>query len=323
MIKNCKRCNKAYETSNIRSKNCDECKNRNYYYSKLYKKICKKCNIEFLARGKQTLCDECRKIRPKYNFKNQYIVYHSCKYCKKIVSKENKNKTRNLDSHTIEDMVCDNCKKTIVRENRSIKMKLNNPSYKTKFKNENEYNEYILKKEKIKEYKKSPEYKQILKKNLSDRMKKENPMYNEETKKKILNTIKEKRKNGEIKTKKGKDSPLWKGNRSNYRHWKIILFPWRRRLLEKANFSCQLCGKKKCELNVHHLYPYRLIIKEIKEKYNIIDMSIINLDDELGKVIAKDIIDFHDTHDIGIVVCTNCHSKIDKFYKKRKTNENK
>ena len=37
--------------------------------------------------------------------------------------------------------------------------------------------------------------------------------------------------------------------------------------------------------------------------------------------LEKDILEYHNTHNIGMVVCEDCHSEIDKHYHKRHSKE--
>ena len=52
---------------------------------------------------------------------------------------------------------------------------------------------------------------------------------------------------------------------------------------------------------------------------NILDLE---LGSELYLNVESEIIKYHNENDIGIVVCSSCHSEIDSLYKTRK-NENK
>jgi len=61
---------------------------------------------------------------------------------------------------------------------------------------------------------------------------------------------------------KGSKNPMWKGGITR----KYLLFyassRWRRvrkLILERDNYTCQLCGKTNCELHVHHINPTSLI----------------------------------------------------------------
>jgi 5-methylcytosine-specific restriction endonuclease McrA len=59
----------------------------------------------------------------------------------------------------------------------------------------------------------------------------------------------------------GKNNPGWRGGinsimngRLNLSSWKII----RNKILKRDKFSCQVCHRKNCKLNIHHIIPFRI-----------------------------------------------------------------
>lgn len=127
-------------------------------------------------------------------------------------------------------------------------------------------------------------------------------------------TIKERVLSGEIKYKRGKEHPLYKGNRTLGRHIRLNLSKWIKEQLDKSNYTCQLCGKTNTELHVHHNEPLRNIINSFLKKYNTTNEDILN-DEILLNKFTDDIIKYHyNNKNIGIVVCPDCHNIIDKYY---------
>jgi hypothetical protein len=62
---------------------------------------------------------------------------------------------------------------------------------------------------------------------------------------------------------------------------------WRQYVLERDNFTCQRCGEKEAQLNVHHLYSFR--------DYKLFRISVWN----------------------GITLCRNCHNLFHIIYGKK------
>lgn len=74
---------------------------------------------------------------------------------------------------------------------------------------------------------------------------------------------------------------------------------------------------------MYSLEPLKDIIDKFCKKHNVEKKDLNKqLDSDLFKEIIKEIVIYHFEHNIGIVVCPDCHDKIDKYYYKRK-NENK
>jgi 5-methylcytosine-specific restriction endonuclease McrA len=155
-----------------------------------------------------------------------------------------------------------------------------------------------------------------------DRMKNDNPMSREDVRNKVSQTLRNKYESGEIKKTVGKDHWLWKGNTKFNKYVRSQLYqPFVRKVFERDNFTCQICGKRGGMLHAHHEKPLQDIIKEVLEKhgysYNGFD-DFVNEDEFV--IMAQEVVKSHKVQ-YGITVCPKCHGVIDKYYK-RKTHEN-
>ena len=178
-----------------------------------------------------------------------------------------KNNIRKHSDFVNYTLTCTDCKE-VNRERSSIRMTVNNPSYKGR-----SYEEVL----KTRKPKHVPEdIKKRNKEKSSLRMKEHNPMKNPAIKEKMLAT----RATRHYTYKTGQEHHLWKGNRTVARQIKLILKPWKKRLMAACNFTCTRCGARNCTLNVHHLKPYREIQAEIFARYGINDPSKLALTDE-------------------------------------------
>lgn len=310
---------------------CLKQRGANNYLSKLYIKKCEKCGKEFEGTAKQKLCEECRKNYhkdTKFQKIQQTVI---CKDCGKIIEIREKNKTKDIAE--IVYALCDECKNKHREEFKRLaseRMKKNNPMKDKKIAqkvgNTNRKN-YI---ERCKKQGIIPKVRHVSKCNeeketplqLKMRMMIHNPMFNEGTKKQATETLRKRIESGEITYKKGKDNPLWKGNRNFNKSVRIELRKWVKQKFDDTNYTCQICGKNKIELHVHHLKPLRDIIQEYFNEHNL-DIEYVNGiegSDEYFNII-KELVEYHYKNmNIGIVVCPECHSKIDKQYK-RKTHD--
>lgn len=319
-IVNCKFCGDIIEKPTKRTVVCKkrECKNalaRERYKQRLKEKECKQCGEIFSGTAKQVNCENCRGKRSEYQFKNTVEQKLVCRQCNKVLEIVTKNVTRDIPEK-LATQTCDDCKK-LVWENTSERMKLENPSYNKTY-TEEEYKE----KKRLEEEYNSEENKKIREEEFraktSERMRKDNPMFNKETRKKASKTIKERIESGEIVYKKGKEHHLYKGNRNFNRQVRIDLRSWTREKLEDEDFTCEKCFKRGGELQVHHIEPLRDIITDFLNRHKVI-LQDLDLGSEQCLLILKDIRDFHfDNKHIGMVVCPNCHAKVDKYYKQRK-----
>lgn len=303
---------------------CRKTHSRNHYQSHLIEKTCSKCGKIFFGTGKQVCCDVCSKKKD--------ILYETierpilCKYCGKIITYETVNKTYKTNPEG-KPKVCDECKKnTYIRF--SNRMKVLNPSFdpeiatKSGNKRREIYEQKCISKGEVPKPKYV--YKGESKEEMVLRMKTNNPMHNPESRNKMIKTLTSKYENGEIVKHFGKDNWNWKGNRNFNYAVRTSLRKWVREMMEKQNFICEKCGKNKTELHVHHLIPLRDIINNTLNELN---LTLENLRDIEGTTeyfsIIQQIVDYHyNTENVGIVVCPECHTLLDKFYR-RKTHENR
>ena len=297
---------------------------RRKYNSTLKEKICKKCGKTFMGTLKQTCCKECRNKKSiNYPVIEQKIL---CRYCNTILE----TKQVKLTSKTLLEKhgkkVCDKCKE-INRKKVSDNMKQNNPMFNDRIKQksiETKRDNYI---ELCKKEGRTPGMRKGAKGETKEmtvkRMKLHNPMFNPETRKKVSETFKRKIANGEIIYKKGKENSLWRGNRNFNKAVRIELRNWVQECFKEVNYTCQQCGKTHTELQVHHLEPLRDIISNFLNQYNYTQEYINKIEGtkEYFDFIQK-IVEYHyNNPKIGIVLCPECHNKIDSYYK-RKTYEN-
>lgn len=164
------------------------------------------------------------------------------------------------------------------------------------------------------------ECKQVHREETAERMRKHNPMFDKDICKKVGKTLKQRYKDGIIPKHFGKDNWNWKGNRNFNKAVRINLRKWVKEMFIKNNFTCQICGKNKGELHVHHIVPLRDIISNFmeKENYTIEYINVIEGTDEYQEFINKIVKYHYDNDNIGIVLCPECHTKMDRQYRLRK-----
>ena len=164
------------------------------------------------------------------------------------------------------------------------------------------------------------ECKQAHREETAERMRQHNPMFDKNVSKKVAKTLKQRYKDGTIPKHFGKDNWNWKGNRNFNTAVRINLRKWVKEMFIKNNFTCQICGKNKGELHVHHIEPLRDIISNFmeKENYTIEYINDIEGTDEYQEFINKIVKYHYDNDNIGIVLCPECHAKIDRQYRLRK-----
>ena len=308
-------------------KECKLAKDRESWLNRGIKSVCKDCGKEYIAHENNIdYCNDCfRKHKNTYNFKSTYYKVHVCRQCKDEVFRETKNRTNTVnlnenDELIISDCTCDKCKK-INLENSSIRMKLNNanPYCESKANLEEWYN---WNEQKLKDKQEKIEHMQenilAFKQRTSERMKLHNPMFNSETVKKVSATINAKIQSEEIIIKKGAERYNWKGGSDNpINYLRSCLKDWRKNALKKANYTCQCCGQYGVILNVHHLEPFREIVQKALIELQI-DKNTLKVRDENFNRLEKWLYDYHMNNDIALVVCENCHDKIDKNFHKQK-----
>ena len=164
------------------------------------------------------------------------------------------------------------------------------------------------------------ECKQAHREETAERMRQHNPMFDKNVSKKVAKTLKQRYKDGTIPKHFGKDNWNWKGNRNFNKAVRINLRKWVKEMFIKNNFTCQICGKNKGELHVHHIVPLRDIISNFmeKENYTIEYINDIEGTDEYQEFINKIVKYHYDNDNIGIVLCPECHAKMDRQYRLRK-----
>ena len=164
------------------------------------------------------------------------------------------------------------------------------------------------------------ECKQAHREETAERMRQHNPMFDKNVSKKVAKTLKQRYKDGTIPKHFGKDNWNWKGNRNFNKAVRINLRKWVKEMFIKNNFTCQICSKNKGELHVHHIEPLRDIISNFmeKENYTIEYINDIEGTDEYQEFINKIVKYHYDNDNIGIVLCPECHAKIDRQYRLRK-----
>lgn len=164
------------------------------------------------------------------------------------------------------------------------------------------------------------ECKQAHREETAERMRQHNPMFDKNVSKKVAKTLKQRYKDGTIPKHFGKDNWNWKGNRNFNKAVRINLRKWVKEMFIKNNFTCQICGKNKGELHVHHIEPLRDIISNFmeKENYTIEYINDIEGTDEYQEFINKIVKYHYDNDNIGIVLCPECHAKMDRQYRLRK-----
>lgn len=320
-IKNCEICEKPFKgrkdsvvCSNEKCrKERDNRKARERYAKTLIEKTCPVCKKLFLGKGKQLNCDNCKKKRTPV-FKETFKQEIRCRSCDKLLETHTKNKT-NKSALILYSKTCDDCKE-ILNEKQSQYMKLNNPSYSNNLSED----EYLLKQKELEDYNSVENInyrREQSREKASERMKIDNPMFNSESVDKMKKTLNDRIKSKDIIYPQGKNHPLYKGNRNFNKQVRIYLRKWIINQMSLVNFTCQKCNKNNCELQVHHIEPLRDIINDHLIKHE------IKIDDlELGSdkciEIIEDIVKYHNDNNVGLVVCSKCHSNIDKHYKLRK-----
>ena len=108
--------------------------------------------------------------------------------------------------------------------------------------------------------------------------------------------------------KVGKNATAWKGGKTSlnrrvkgYQHKTLN---WYKKVFERDNFKCTICNSKK-KIDVHHIKPISVLIKELLIKYNGPNDNTSKL---LWLIQQTEIID-KDLEN-GITLCRECHRKI-------------
>ena len=354
----CQICGKCIDNLHFNCKTCNDPECKKAWNKKVYEnqqKICKGCGKFFIGTGHQLYCDDCR-TKPDFHKEifdkslSRKIIDVICPECGKVMYQEEVYNTRKDKTTRKSDSLCEDYhnKKMkdisdrmknknpmknpeIVKKNCKTRAKKSIKAYVTDCKNKgiepniqefsNKRSRDNLIKKLRKEGKPIPEEYQY--QPVSERMRNNNPMKDPKIAKKVGETIKKRIKSGEIIPKKGKDRYNYKGGQKINKALRIALKEWRIHELKRAEYKCEVCGHIGGTLHIHHLEPLKDIIDKFCKKHNVEKKDLNKqLDSDLFKEIIKEIVIYHFEHNIGIVVCPDCHDKIDKHYYKRK-NENK
>ena len=297
----CKYCGTECVTRDKRSVICKspECVkkyNRENYASKLIKKTCKICGIEYIGTQKSATCSkECtiksHKIATRKSYKKHDTIIEEvtehCKYCGDVVKTSTVYMTPNRLKQKKSKLVCKKCV-ALHRKEVSENMKgEKNVNWKGGLKKK------ILTKEEVS----TLQSKRMLGDN--------NPMKRPDVREKVSRYWKE----HPIAPIRGQANHRWKGL-SERKHlirtrlYKSFVLP----CLERDGFKCVICESKK-KLEVHHITPFREILKKHLTKLGkTIDSLTDDEFEELSTAIEKE-----HTLDIGKTLCEECHKKEDKF----------
>ena len=314
MCRKCIICGKDISHLKSNAKLCGD-KNCEYAYAKIRKatkdddRFCEICGdkINDLPRQRKIcLKEECirqQKIR-KYHSALKTKICERCgnefegTYKQKLCPQCRENR-KPLERKEIEvTLYCKYCKKPIGKEVRLMTILSSTEDY-----------TFVC-----------DECKQAHREETAERMRQHNPMFDKNVSKKVAKTLKQRYKDGTIPKHFGKDNWNWKGNRNFNKAVRINLRKWVKEMFIKNNFTCQICGKNKGELHVHHIEPLRDIISNFmeKENYTIEYINDIEGTDEYQEFINKIVKYHYDNDNIGIVLCPECHAKMDRQYRLRK-----
>lgn len=73
---------------------------------------------------------------------------------------------------------------------------------------------------------------------------------------------------------------------------------WREQIFKRDNFTCNMCGAVGGILNAHHIKKFSIIIKDIKSKYPLLDITeIIETTPEMWDI------------NNGVTLCKKCHKE--------------
>lgn len=316
-LKKCIFCEELFEYITERQQHCKkpECRkawNRLKHQERRKNKTCKKCGKIFSPEFGESneYCSNCRSLIILPKIYNTYIQQVKCRQCGKILETNIKNLTHEpaLEVFT---KTCEECKQ-LNNDNTSYRMRINNPGYRGITLTESEYfqrqvdkeierhEKQLFKEDRIKEARLQTSY----------RMKFNNPMHNTESKQKALNTVKLKN------LSKNHDQEPKVNIRENIRSF---LGKWRKLNLDRANYTCEICGTKNVPLQVHHkTIKYKDIFYQCCRELNIKPSTIIYHSEDYYKV-KEAVLNYHFQHpDLGLVVCDDCHKDLDLYYKKKK-----
>lgn len=301
---NCIYCERESEswisTSKVcKDKSCQKKKKSDKYKINTKEKKCVQCSCEFIGTKQTVNCENCRGLKRKKNINATRNIL--CNKCDNVTSTENVlvGKGASIKDGKVKPLrgvsPCEDCRKQLSEERRLKMTGEGNPSW--------------VGGPNFHKRQKSGKTGEQIRQEASDRMINNNPTASEDVRNKISETLKNKSKKGEIIYKKGKDHHLWKGNRTRSSTIRSRLYKfWNFPKLQDAKFSCQNCGASKCTLEVHHNQEtFAEIVNKIL-KNNILD----DLSSEEFEIFCENVINYHLEKNIsGIVVCIDCHRKLD------------
>lgn len=69
-------------------------------------------------------------------------------------------------------------------------------------------------------------------------------------------------------------------------------------------------------MHVHHKEPFIEIFERFLKELGLNGQEVEYMSEDYLKL-EKAIVDYHNSHDIGLVVCESCHDKVDPKFHKR------
>lgn len=125
------------------------------------------------------------------------------------------------------------------------------------------------------------------------------------------------------KDMKAENSPSWKGGKTSIdRSLRNFVGSWRKSMLSKAEYKCEITGRNDEELDVHHTYPFYKIVEEVLLELNLpLKQKIHEYDKEEIDKIKSLLISKHEEYDCGFVLCKTLHLLFHKLYGKVNTSE--
>ena len=100
----------------------------------------------------------------------------------------------------------------------------------------------------------------------------------------------------------GENNPNYKGYTNEKSVARGIFKTISKRVMRKENYTCEVCGKRGGDLEVHHIKPFIVIMNEFFE--NVYDGNINNIYEQLIKYP-----DFMDESNL-VVLCHDCHWRV-------------
>ncbi len=342
--KTCVICGEPFVSRDSRTKTCKnpECRQtfgHNKYKNNTKTCICKMCGNTYQATDKQKkdMCKDCIKKTRNYTTDVTFEQIIGCRYCGKPITTE----IKHYSSRAVKQLncaLCDECRQ-LNRDRVSQNMKLQNPMYTKEIRDRatatlKEHNakkerpiktkpirkisqEEYDRKQAIKKYYQSEEYKakkrQERHDKLSKRMKEHNPMYNKEVRDRASKTLKNRYADGTIKKHYGKDNWVYKGTRTIKGYLRLCLGDWIKSNLVRTDYTCEVCHKRGGTLHVHHKEQFAKIVDNGIKELNLDSDNLEFRSDDYQKL-EQWVLNYHNTHDIGLVVCQKCHAEVDKRY---------